>query len=125
VAGALTYFSDYDELYWNVTGNDWPVSIGEAAVEVELPAKLSQKETKVACYTGFYASSQSLCQSSFFILDNGRPKIVTKSDLSLGPKEGLTVVVGFPKNVVAVLEPKEYKCGFSGGGGGGGGGGSW
>ena len=27
VAGALTYFSDHDELYWNVTGDDWPVPI--------------------------------------------------------------------------------------------------
>ncbi|MCR4277379.1 MAG: DUF2207 domain-containing protein, partial [Candidatus Roizmanbacteria bacterium] len=27
VAGALTYFSDHDELYWNITGNDWQIPI--------------------------------------------------------------------------------------------------
>ena len=27
VRGVLRGFSDYDELYWNVTGNNWPVSI--------------------------------------------------------------------------------------------------
>src|SRR3989344_3903018 len=27
VSGALTYFSDHDELYWNVTGNEWTVPI--------------------------------------------------------------------------------------------------
>ena len=39
VSGALTYFSDHDELYWNVTGNGWPVPIEQARATVTSPAK--------------------------------------------------------------------------------------
>jgi len=109
VAGALTYFSSHDELYWNVTGNDWPVSIKEAVVEVELPEKIDEDQLKATCYTGSYGATTSLCQIFFNHLDDDRTKMVIRTTSSLGYKEGLTVVLGFPKNVVVVLEPKEYK----------------
>jgi uncharacterized membrane protein len=35
--------------------------------------------------------------------------IFVKSTQVLNQGEGLTIVIGFPKNIVAVLEPKEYK----------------
>ena len=108
VSGALTYFSDHDELYWNATGNDWPVSIKEAAVEVELPEKIDESQLKTACYTGSYGATTSLCQIFFNHLDDDRIKMVIKTTSILGYKEGLTFVLGFPKNMVAVLEPKEY-----------------
>ena len=108
VAGALTYFSDHDELYWNATGNDWPVSIKEAVIEVELPEKIDESQLKTACYTGSYGATTSLCQIFFNHLDDDRIKMVIKTTSSLGYKEGLTFVLGFPKNMVAVLEPKEY-----------------
>ena len=109
VAGALTYFSSHDELYWNVTGNDWPVPIEEAVVEIELPEKIDESQLKASCYTGSYGATTSLCQIFFNHLDDDRTKMVIKTTSGLGYKEGLTVVLGFPKNVVAVLEPKEYK----------------
>ena len=109
VKGALTYFSSHDELYWNVTGNDWFVSIKEAVAEVELPENIDQTQLKAACYTGSYGSTLSLFQISFYHLNDGRTKMVAKTTSTLYFKEGLTFVLGFPKNIVAVLEPKEYK----------------
>src|SRR5207245_551508 len=38
VKGALNGFSDHDELYWNVTGNQWAVPIKEASATVTVPA---------------------------------------------------------------------------------------
>jgi uncharacterized membrane protein len=108
VAGALTYFSDHDELYWNATGNDWLVSIKEAVVEVELPEKIDESQLKASCYTGRYGTITSLCQIFFNHFDNDRIKMVIKTTSSLGYKEGLTFVLGFPKNIFSVLEPKEY-----------------
>src|SRR5579871_2073732 len=35
---AVRFFEDYDEFYWNVTGNDWPVPIDHAAATVTLPS---------------------------------------------------------------------------------------
>ena len=39
VANGLRYFEDHDELYWNVTGDEWDVSIESAAARVLLPGK--------------------------------------------------------------------------------------
>ena len=37
VSGAITYFSDYDELYWNITGNDTTVPTTTSSSVITLP----------------------------------------------------------------------------------------
>ena len=103
VRGALTYFADHDELYWNATGNEWPTPIESAKTFVTLPTEVDGPNFKVACYTGYTGSTSTDCSFS----TQGK----TASFVLLGRLEssqGLTVVVGFPKNMVAVLEPKPY-----------------
>lgn len=99
VSGALTYFSDHDELYWNVTGNEWTVPIVKTTSTVTL-VPLSSQDLKVICYTGSFRSKEQNCISS------GSPsKGEFTSTAILNKAEGMTVVVGFPKNLVAVVEP--------------------
>ncbi|EKE14927.1 MAG: hypothetical protein ACD_12C00242G0001, partial [uncultured bacterium] len=109
VSGALTYFSDHDELYWNATGNQWTVPIAVLTSEVRIPDPdgIKKEGIKTACYTGIYGSKTSLCSMESQSLSD-RTKIVTKSNSNLASGEGLTIVVSFPKNIVAVLEPKEF-----------------
>jgi len=106
VAGALTYFSDHDELYWNVTGNEWNVPIASTTASVVWPQEIKKEEIKGICYTGITGSKESLC--SVLPSLNDRTKMVIKSNNSLSGGEGLTVVVSFSKNIVAVLEPKKF-----------------
>jgi uncharacterized membrane protein len=104
-AGALTYFSDHDELYWNVTGNDWNVPIRTAIARIQLPTQIQQEDVRIACFTGGSGSTEELCDFAY------NPQTSTASvqtTRALSSYEGLTIVVGFPKGVVAVLEPKEY-----------------
>ena len=37
VRNGVRFFDDYDEFYWNVTGNDWPVPIDHASAFVSFP----------------------------------------------------------------------------------------
>ena len=37
VRNGTRFFKDYDEFYWNVTGNDWPVPIDHASAPVHFP----------------------------------------------------------------------------------------
>src|SRR5947209_3245618 len=37
VRNSIRYFDSYDEFYWNVTGNDWPVPIDHASAVVHFP----------------------------------------------------------------------------------------
>src|SRR3989338_5091443 len=52
VGGAFTYFSDHDELYWNITGNRWVVPIEKASLELDFPTLLSEEQVKTVCYMG-------------------------------------------------------------------------
>ena len=103
ISGALTYFSDHDELYWNVTGNGWEIPINKASATVKLPQTLAASDVRVACYTGVVGSTDQNCKATY---GNGVASIVTTTPLNAS--EGLTIVVGIPKNIVAVVEPVPY-----------------
>jgi uncharacterized protein (TIGR04222 family) len=95
VQGALNGFADHDELYWNAIGTDWEVPIQQASVTVRAPAAIGQ----AACYAGPFGSTRSCGPSSQ--ADGSTAAFTT----GLGPKEGLTVVVGFPTGVVPAPHP--------------------
>ncbi len=100
VKGALTYFSDHDELYWNVTGNDWNIPITQATANVHLPLP-DTATPQGLCYTGLRGSTEQNCTATI-----QGSTITYTSPLSFNPSEGLTVVATFPKGIVAVLEPE-------------------
>ncbi|MFA6532396.1 MAG: DUF2207 domain-containing protein [Patescibacteria group bacterium] len=104
VSGALTYYSDHDELYWNVNGNEWTVPIAVLTSEVRIPDGIKKEDIKTACFTGITGSNVSDC--NYLINDRGQDNITASRILSSG--EGLTFVISFPKNIVAVLEPKVF-----------------
>ncbi len=100
LAGALTYFSDHDEFYWNVNGNGWAVPITKASGTVSFPQSISESDIRMICYTGPEGSTDHYCGSVYL---GGRATMVTTNQLGAG--DGLTVAVLFPKNIVEVLEP--------------------
>jgi len=48
----LGYFEDFDELYWNVTGNGWLFPIDHAGARIELPADVNADDLLPHIYTG-------------------------------------------------------------------------
>ena len=104
VSGALTYFSEHDELYWNAVGTSWEVPIDNASVLIKIPRELGKDELGVECFTGKQGSSAKDCGiSGFDRTDN----INLSSTGPLDYGEGLAFVVGFPKGMVEVLEPEK------------------
>lgn len=100
-SGALRYFSDHDELYWNINGTGWNVPTADVQATVLLPQRVEGPQLKLACYTGRLGSTDADCA---FTTDDRT--IYFASKRPFGVSEGMTVVVGFPKGLVAVLEPK-------------------
>ncbi len=90
-------FKDYDELYWNATGNGWmfPIDVAEARIRLPEPVKFGQR----AAYTGPQGSTASNAE----VVDEKPGDITFRTTQPLGPYEGLTVAVAFPKGVVADL----------------------
>ncbi len=98
VSGALTYFSDHDELYWNVTGNEWDVPIAQAQSLIQIPRSIIVSETTGLCYQGEKGSTDQCIAGKV-----GSTLVFEAS--ALQSNTGMSVVVGFPKGHVAVLEP--------------------
>jgi uncharacterized membrane protein len=103
VSGALTYYSDHDERYWNVTGNDWNVPIAFSRAQITMPGEIEKEKINLKCFTGGYGSTESDCRA-----DNVEGMPVFGTNNYLMSNSGLSVVISFPKNIVAVLEPKEF-----------------
>ncbi|MFH2062753.1 MAG: DUF2207 domain-containing protein [bacterium] len=96
VSGAVRYFDDHDEVYWNVTGHDWEVPLRQVTATVSLPDSVDPGSLSATCYTGPLGSTESDCRFDTL----GR---TVRFSADEGP---LTVVAGWgPKGAVAVIEP--------------------
>lgn len=93
---AVAHLKDLDEIYWNVTGNDWKIPIYSARASVTTPTSVGA--TQSACYFGI-KGSKSRC--SFDPATQVGGTYTFSSPSMLNPYEGLTVAVGFPKGIVA------------------------
>jgi uncharacterized membrane protein len=97
---SIGYFSDHDELYWNVTGNAWPVPIQSVYATVFFPKSFATSDVKASCFVGYSGSTVSCEQKNLVSNSDGTVSGATFSVDSLNPEEGLTFVVGWPVGVV-------------------------
>jgi hypothetical protein len=100
VANAIRFFfassgqPAFDELYWNVTGNDWAIPIDTVHARVVLPDAVVP--TRVASYTGRTGSTAA--EAKIEKQDNAVDFTLLRS---LYPNEGMTIGVGWPAGHVA------------------------
>lgn len=95
VENGVLFFPDHDELYWNVTGNDWPVPISSAAATATVTAGGRSLAFRTGAYTGHRGSREEAFTVSTFA--NGATFTSTRP---FRPGEGMTIVLGWEKGVV-------------------------
>lgn len=105
VNGVLSSYPTYDELYWNVTGNDWGVPIDTASATVTLPSANIQQ---YSCYQGLPGSTTSCNYSTV-----SKTAATFSASSVLGAGEGLTVAVGYTKGLVPINVVSAPSSGFS------------
>lgn len=93
----LGFFPDHDELYWNVTGNGWIFPIDHASAQVKLPQAVDPANIEVLAFTG--AQGERGTDASASVDGPGSASFATTAPLP--EYSGLTIVVEFPKGVVA------------------------
>ena len=91
----IGFFKDYDELYWNVTGNGWAFPIERARVTIRLPGDARIGE--YALYTG-YAGDDG--KDARVVNANGN-SFEAATTRRLEPGEGFTVAVNWQKGIIA------------------------
>lgn len=94
VRNGLKFFEDHDELYWNVTGDEWDVPIEQASVRIILPPHTTG--LRAQAFTGAYGAREAA--ATVAIVGSGIEMTMTRP---LGFREGLTAVVGWDKGIVA------------------------
>jgi len=94
VKNAIRWFDDHDELYWNVTGNDWPVPIDNAAANILFPPG-AVDNLRAQAFTGLYGSE---AQNATVVVNGNSVRIQTNEPLSM--REGLTADVYITKGIL-------------------------
>ena len=111
----LRFFEDHDELYWNVTGDQWPYPIGAARVKVTLPGRLFN--VRANAFTGAVGSKERAAsitidgvahrpedafeQSAELPLPAINSHVVeVTASRALGIREGLTAAVAWNTGVI-------------------------
>ena len=106
-ARQLGFFGDHDELYWNVTGNGWTFAIDHASARVTLPQLVPAAQMSAAAYTGPFGARGA--DYTARVVDGGAEYATTRG---LPARHGLTIVLTFPKGVVAAPSTLERTIWF-------------
>ncbi len=91
----LGFFKDFDELYWNVTGNGWEFDMADVSATVRLPRAAAYHAKEIDGYTGYQGD-----KGKDFISERRNDTVYFKVTRPLRAREGLTIVVNWPKGYV-------------------------
>ena len=93
----LGFFERHDELYWNAIGTGWAFPIESGRVDVRLPAAVAADALQLDGYTGPQGAQGRDFRAQVIAPGHARWTLARP----LAPEEGMTVVLGFPKGIVA------------------------
>lgn len=93
----LGFFAEHDELYWNAIGQGWVFPIEAGTVEVRLPEPVAVDLLGVEGYTGPQGTQGAAYTAATPAPGTARYQLTGP----LGPREGFTIVLTFPKGLIA------------------------
>ena len=91
---ALRFFDNHDELYWNVTGDEWDVALGMVSSEIVLPDGATG--LRATAFNGPYGATQREAEVAI-----SGTTVSVRMPRPLEFREGVTAVVGWDKGLVA------------------------
>lgn len=92
----LSFQTAYDELVWNVTGNDSLFDIEQVAATVYLPDAVPTEKVNCCGYTGFYGQTGT----AYSCRATAAKGHTFKTTNVLSPGEGFTLDIAWPKGYV-------------------------
>ncbi|MBT8446998.1 MAG: DUF2207 domain-containing protein [Gammaproteobacteria bacterium] len=92
----LGFFDDHDELYWNVTGNEWAFPIDAISATVRVPEDVPRDLIELEAYTGVRGATGQDYDAG---MEFGSVARFTGTR-RFRQGEGMTIVVSFPKGFV-------------------------
>ena len=102
---ALRFFDEHDELYWNVTGDEWDVALGLVSAEIVLPPGASGLRA-----TAFNGPQGAALRDA--AVDTAGSIVRIRMPRPLEFREGVTAVVGWNKGAVREPTGADRAAGF-------------
>jgi len=98
--------TEFDELYWNLSGNFWDIEIDNFAAQLVFPTEINKSNAEIYYYVGALDSNQLDTKNYFWLADNV-VKFIYPKTMKTG--DGVTASVTFPKGIItpAVLTAAE------------------
>ncbi|MCF7820345.1 MAG: DUF2207 domain-containing protein [Candidatus Pacebacteria bacterium] len=92
---------DFDEFYWNLSGNYWDLEIDNFQANIILPEGINKSNSEIYLYSGKIKSNTNNISSYNWINENAL-KVISKRTLQKG--EGITLSISFPKSYITHQE---------------------
>lgn len=89
---AIKSLKDYEELYWNVTGNYWTFNIDKVRVKVTFPENVKIRQDGISFYTGRKDQKEQNARQ----IDD----LTFETTAVLTPGESFTIAIPFDKGVI-------------------------
>lgn len=93
----IGFFADHDELYWNAIGTGWVFPVDAGSVEVTLPQPVPVAALAAEAYTGPRGAQGQAYTAALPAAGRAQWRLTAP----LAPGEGFTIVLSFPKGVLA------------------------
>ena len=104
VTDAIKFGGDHDELFWNATGNKWPVYVRYPEVTITLPQKVDSSQMTKECFIGIHKATMECIDR----IGSQKDLATDYSYKGVVAGEGITTVLDFPKGIVqkkVIIQP--------------------
>jgi len=95
VRRGLFAVDDHQELYWNVTGNEWEVPIAQVEALVVSPPAIPLEDVRSIAYTGPRGAA-----GNEYVEERVQNFLTFRATRPLRPREGLTIAVAWPAGAI-------------------------
>lgn len=96
------YDKNFDEFYWNLTGNFWDLEIDSARVEIIFPEEVNRSNSTVDLYSGYLGKKGNALADFKWMNSN---MLEFNALRTLAQREGITASITFPKNIFTPYAP--------------------
>lgn len=94
--------ADFDEFYWNLSGNFWDMEIDNFSARINFPSEINENNSNLNLYSGSFGDKNSL---GAVVGWNSTNQVGVDYVKILKTGEGITLSTTFPKNIVTPYIP--------------------
>lgn len=97
---------DFDELYWNLSGEFWEIDIDKFTADIIFPQGINKENSEIYLYGGDLGEKENSAADHQWTGDN---ILRVASTQTLSPRQGITASITFPKGIIAPYQPSFFE----------------